>query len=1028
VGCYAVFVSLGFEHPVHLWLLLLLVPVGWLGWRRLRAIDPTRRGAALALRFGLLLLLVAMLAGVQAVERHDELAVVALWDTSESVRRMARPPRVPGDPPLTGIQPWLERAARGRKDGDRVGVVAFDGRPSVRSLPSPVPDFEGGAVADPAPGTDLAGAVRLGLALFPPGAARRMVVVSDGRDTFRGPEAVMEAARSARAAGVPVDVVPLDYAIGPEVMVDAVHVPAEAAVGQTVPVRVVLRATRPAAGRLHLARDGQSLDLDPGGESTGLPVAASGWTRGRAAEGTGEAAKAGTWVKVRTVEVPVEHAGARRFEAVFEPAEGGDTLGANNRAEALSMVRGRSRVLLVDGIGGEAGGVLAAALAERDVAVETVPPEGMPGRLGELGRYDAILFQDVHARRVSPALRDRISRYVHELGGGFLMVGGPDSFSPGGWTGTPVDRILPVESEVPDHVVRMAGALVLVIDRSGSMGQAVSGVAATQQQLANEAAILAVEQLDPEDLVGVVAFDGSPRWAVELGPNQRPRETAGRIEAISPGGGTNIHPALKTAVENLASEKAARTAARHVILLSDGNSQGGDYEALLARAREHEITVSTVGIGDGVDHELLGRIAAMGGGQYHPVSDPTTLPRIFIEEAKEIRRKHIREERFTPAAEVTGSPYVSGGEAFPPLEGFVLTGRKHDPRVFVPLLGPEGAPLFAHWRVGLGQAAAFTSDATSRWARHWIDWSGYGDFWARVVRGITRGREAGGYALDATVEGASLRLRLEAVGEAGEAGEGGFVNFLDVKGSVLAPGGELEQVELEQVAPGRYEASLSAEAAGSYVVHLFATGPDGRTRSVAAGATQTPGPELRALAPDPGLLGRVAGLTGGRRLAPNADPAGALFDRAGIEPVRSERAIWGRLLPWLLLILLLDIANRRFAWQGHAVRAWFAGRLAGLRSPAPVQASGTLGALKRRRARAGAAPSEAPARASAAEAAEAAEAPVQKAAHEEVPDTEGATDDGGSPEAAPPPGQHESATHRLRAARERARRRMEGRE
>ena len=75
----------------------------------------------------------------------------------------------------------------------------------------------------------------------------------------------------------------------------------------------------------------------------------------------------------------------------------------------------------------------------------------------------------------------------------------------------------------------------------------------------------------------------------------------------------------------------------------------------------------------------------------------------------------------------TGSPIVSGFDALPPLRGFVLTGQKNG--AYTPMLGPEDEPIFAHWQVGLGRSAAFTSDATNRWAKDWLNWGGYADFW-----------------------------------------------------------------------------------------------------------------------------------------------------------------------------------------------------------------------------------------------------------------------------------------------------------
>ena len=69
---------LRFDHPEMLWLLLLAVAIVWLGTRSLEALDPVRRWATIGLRVAVLLLLVLMLAGLQAVRRHTDLTVVAV--------------------------------------------------------------------------------------------------------------------------------------------------------------------------------------------------------------------------------------------------------------------------------------------------------------------------------------------------------------------------------------------------------------------------------------------------------------------------------------------------------------------------------------------------------------------------------------------------------------------------------------------------------------------------------------------------------------------------------------------------------------------------------------------------------------------------------------------------------------------------------------------------------------------------------------------------------------------------------------
>jgi hypothetical protein len=203
---------------------------------------------------------------------------------------------------------------------------------------------------------------------------------------------------------------------------------------------------------------------------------------------------------------------------------------------------------------------------------------------------------------------------------------------------------------------------VLVIDRSGSMEESVGGSARTKLDLAVEAASLAVSTLFPQDLVGVAAFDDAASWVVEVQPNSDARSITRLIRSIQPGGGTNIYAGLELAQRRIQNMTVQDAAVRHVILLTDGISEEptvGAYNRLVGELLAAGVTLSTVGVGDGHDQALLARLAAIGGGQYHPVLEPDRLPQVFIKEAKTIRKNLIREGLFEPQV-AQFSPVLTG--------------------------------------------------------------------------------------------------------------------------------------------------------------------------------------------------------------------------------------------------------------------------------------------------------------------------------------------------------------------------------
>ena len=1011
--------SLRLDQPELLWLLLLALPMLWLGHRRLTTVEPLRRGIALGLRVAVLLLLVLILAGLRAERRHTDLTVIAVVDRSPSIRVFGEPDSVqpgqddapatpaPAAAPGTTPQPpsllqtvgdYLRRAAGEQRPDDRFGVVAYDQRPTVVSRPGPGTRFELSDAAAAREGTDTAAALEWAMASKADAdTALRLVLVSDGNDTAGD---TLAAARSAAAAGVPVDVLPLGYRVQQEVMVEGVYTPVEAREGQTIAVRVVLRATAPSRGTLQLRHDGDLLDLNADAPGRGWPIAPEDWSDARvlidqATDSPSDPQTAppddaaGRFLLVKQVDVPITTAGANNFQAIFEPHRPPaiasasaapvttigrgpssfdtptDTVAINNRAESFTLVQGRGRVLLVDYVGGTPGRILPEALRSREINLDVIPPAAFPQDAAQLARYDAVLFQNVPAETITGRQQTTLARYVNDLGGGFAMLGGPDSFGAGGWTNTVIDRsILPVHCEIPSQTVLPTGALVICIDRSGSMAAPVGNSKRTQLELAGEAAILAMQTLYEDDLIGLIAFDSAPTWIVPLQPNTNPANAEKLIRSMTAAGGTNLSTGLQLAYDSLSDLSFADRSVRHCILLTDGYEPAYNYQALMDKFDQAGITLTTVGIGEVPNTALLQDLAIRGDGQYYPVADPFDLPQIFIKEARLIRKNLIREGQFQPRSVNTGSPVTANLATTPPLNGLVLTGARYDRRVDMPLLGPEGEPLFAHWQVGLGRAAAWTSDATNRWATPWLTWPGYADFWARTVRYLSRPARSQDAELTASLDGDTLRVRLDLT--QAPASPDADATPSTVAGKLLRPDGSITDLTLQQTGPGIYGGAAPAAETGNYLVNLFYTAPDADgslvPQFVAAGTTRVPGQELRRFAPNLALLRQVAEITGGRVLDP-ADPVAAnLFDRSHRFESVSTRPLRWLLLPWLLALLLLDIANRRLAWDHRAIAAWIRQRLS-LPARSAEQTRATLDALKSRRQ--GVPPADSPAPAAA---------------------------------------------------------------
>jgi hypothetical protein len=322
---------------------------------------------------------------------------------------------------------------------------------------------------------------------------------------------------------------------------------------------------------------------------------------------------------------------------------------------------------------------------------------------------------------------------------------------------------------------------------------------------------------------------------------------------------------------------------------------------------KHEnMTVSTVAVGSGADLALLQRVAAVGGGQSYATTDPSNLPRIFTQDTMVHIGKVIREEAFVPR-QVEQHAMLRGwnSEHSPPLLGYVKTHRKSLGQV--PLVTDQGDPLLATWRFGLGKVTAFTSDCKSRWAASWVaGWSGYSQFWAQILREMSRSAQSPG--MDLRIEdqrGRQAGLTVELSEETGE-----FKNNAEVAADVFylpsttsqSAMRRLTSFKLHQTAPGRYEHSFPTDESGVYLVRAT-SGSD----VASIGLVSTFSSEAALGQIDQGLLERAANATGGHLLA---------SDAIKLPPLQATHVEYQELvnplLQLLLMLFLVDVAIRRW--------------------------------------------------------------------------------------------------------------------
>ncbi len=832
------------------WLLLVLlaIPVLIVLARRRR----TPRGLS-ALRCAACALLVLSLAGPQVTVQGRGLTVIFAIDHSASVPVESR----------DAAAEFARAALRTRTLGDRAGAVVFGADAMVDEAPSADPRLAFSA-APAGDGTDLAQAIRTALLAMPVDGARRIVLATDGNGTAGDLAGALALARS---QDVEISVLPLSPTAAADVLVEDVQAPDEVRVGAQFPVRVVLRATARASAALRVTENGLPVD-----ERT-LTLAP-----GRA---------------IVTIRRTAKSEGLLQYAAAISADP--DRTAANNAASAFVVVRGAPVVWYV----GDGDRPLLRILRIRPWRLRALTPEALPAGAAQYRGVSAVVFDDVSATRLSPDQMRALRDFVGRLGGGLAVVGGAHSFGIGGYAGTPLEEALPVSMDVRHRLAIPSMAVILVIDTSGSMGPFGQGLA--KVELAKETAQSVIDLLGERDVIGIVTFDQEAHWLVVPTVARFRDQVLERVSRIVPGGGTNMHPALGLAYDYLRRSPAK---IRHVITLSDGQTDPGDFQGLVTRMARDKITVSSVAVGKDADAEIMRNIARWGQGRSYATQDLYTIPQIVTAEALLASRAYVVEERFAPI--VLRTDVLEGVGALPALRGYVATAPK--PAGAVHVASAHDDPILATWQYGVGRAAAFTSDAAPRWAAEWMPWRNLSRFWSQLMGWVMR-EDAQGLQLTLDRGRTDAAVIVDAF-----TADGTPVDGLDVTARVTGP--RSGTLRLAQSAAGRYEARVPAAAQGAYAVTVAARRQSQLFGTRTGGFVVPYSPELRDLDVDRQTLLQIIEATGGRILE---DPSMAFAPAGRGTPLAADA--WPALAAASVGLFVAEIVLRRVPAIGYYITA-----------------------------------------------------------------------------------------------------------
>ncbi|MDB6174915.1 MAG: hypothetical protein JWL59_4226 [Chthoniobacteraceae bacterium] len=906
--------------------LLLVTP--WIWWMQHAGGSGLGKGrsiAAVLIRLVLVGAFILALAEPRAVRRSDKLSVVYALDVSDSM----------GEKVSDQALGWVMSTVAKKPEKDEAGLVVFGRDAAVELPPRQTFPFEAMNSRVGRDGSNLSKALGLAAAVLPEANQGRIVLITDGNETDGAVSTQLDALKS---RGIAVDVLPIAFDYTKEVWLERVDLPRVVKAGETYEASILLNALQPGSGKLILQENGKVISEKevtfPAGKSRfALPLY-------------------------------MREPGFYQYVATVEPKPGEDGWKENNVAMGELYLRGEGKVLIVTDAKSDTRDweTFSEALKASERIVQVRMAYEFPRDAISLLPYDLIVFPNVPADAFDPVQLQALRDAIYNQGTGFLMLGGTQSFGPGGYHHSVVEEALPVTMDVTQKKVLPKGALAVVLHTCEF---------AEGNTWAKRIAKEAIRVLGAQDEVGLLAYTygagTGDQWVFPLTPAREYDKLAVLINKLEPGDMPSFQNIMQMALTGLQGSDAA---SKHCIVVSDGDPSP-PTPALIQGFIAAKVSVSMVAINPhgGQDISIMQTIAQATGGRYYFPQDPAELPSIFIKEAKTLKRSMVQNRNFTPTVEFP-SPILKGIESVPPLHGLVLTTAK--PRANIVLRAPpaEGEeagdidPLLATWRFGLGTTAAWTSDLAPNWASDWVGWEKYQPFVKQLVTELSRVEQKHDLHMESFASNGQGMINVEDFAAA--------ETFLELAAKVTGPRGESISIPLRQVAPRRYTATFPLWGKGRYQVMVAGSGAAGsggmggggqadakggsapapieRQEQITGGFALPYSPEYLRFRSDSLLLKEIAQRTGGRVLSAT--------DLDVFSPVRAPRESSRPVFDWFLLALALllpaDVAVRRVQLDWSVIGGWFKRKTAAAPSGETMsallgrkqQVKTTLGALR----------------------------------------------------------------------------------
>lgn len=817
-----------------------------------------RRFWIAGIRFMILLLLILTIAGIQILSPVDHQTIIFVADRSDSIMDDEQ------------IHAFIQEAVKNKKASDQYAIISIGHNSKVEqpmSINQEVPYF---STEVNQKATNIADGLRLATGLLNQEEQGKIVLLSDGLETHGSG---IEESQFIKELGIKIDGVFIDQPVEEEVFISAFRLPDQLQLNQEMEAKVQIESTTTTSGILRFYEGNKEVDQQ----------------RVTIEKGRNQF----------LFHQKVEEEGFHRYR--IELTADNDTILVNNQVHGFVQVKGSPKVLVIEGHPDAAYNLIEVLKAGK-VYVDVRKPDVLPKELEDYKQYTTIILADTEATQVSDSDMERIRTSVRDLGVGFIMTGGEDSFGMGGWFKTPIEEALPVYMDLKGKEEIPSLGLVLVIDKSGSMSSGPQGI--NNMELAKEAAIRATEMLTEQDQIAIIAFDGSPWVVVEAQNVEDLSSIQEKISRIQADGGTDILQGLLAANDEF---KKITTKRKHIILLTDGHSgHQDDYETLIEEFKNQKITVSTVAIGDGADQGLLEYIANLGKGRHYFSNDPTSIPKIVSKETALASRSYIVDKPQIPKR-INTKDWPVLNQPLPALQTYVATSAKQTAEVN--LISLDQDPILARWQYGLGRAVAWTSDLEGKWSSGWVNWTNYTQLWSEIVDWTFPQKEEGNWKVNTQVDGVYGKVTVGL--------PQGAPIPQELKAVIIDKDMKREEISLNPITPSQLEGKFLVDQIGTYMVQIIETEGDQIIASQTDGLNISYSPEYALFDGGKEKLEAIINANGGSIIT---SPEQIYLEE--FESKWTKQTITELLLMIAILLWPIDIAMRRIQFSSRWIKKW----------------------------------------------------------------------------------------------------------